>query len=132
MSSQILEERKAYYDILEKTQKGSLNITEWLIWFLGCLNRAIEHSNRITESALEKESFWQGLKNKKVTLNDRQKKILNKLFTGVEGKLTAEKWSKIAKVSPRTALRDIHELISVGVLEQEESGGRSTSYKLKR
>jgi Fic family protein len=132
MSSQILEERKAYYDILEKTQKGSLNITEWLIWFLGCLNRAIERSNRMTESTLEKESFWQGLKNKKITLNDRQKKILNRLFTGFEGKLTAGKWSKIAKVSPRTALRDIDELISVGVLEQEESGGRSTSYRLKR
>jgi Fic family protein len=131
-SSQILEERKAYYDILEKTQKGSLDITEWLVWFLACLNRAIAQSNRITESALEKESFWQGLKNKKITINDRQKKVINKLVTGFEGKLTAEKWAKITKISPRTALRDIDELIKAGVLEQAEGGGRSTSYRLKR
>jgi Fic family protein len=132
MSSQILEERKGYYEVLEKTQAGSLDITEWLIWFLGCLDRAIEQSNRITSSALEKELFWQDLKKKKVSLNDRQKKVLNKLFSGFEGKLTRDKWMKTTKTSSRTALRDIEELIAIGVIEQEEAGGRSTSYRLNK
>ena len=86
MSSQILEERKGYYEVLEKTQAGSLDITEWLTWFLGCLDRAIEQSNQITSSALEKELFWKTLKQRKVSLNDRQTKVLNKLFSGFEGK----------------------------------------------
>jgi Fic family protein len=132
MSSQILEERKGYYEVLEKTQAGSLDITEWLEWFLGCLDRAIEQSNQITSSALEKESFWKTLMQRKVSLNDRQKKVLNRLFSGFEGKLTREKWMKITKASSRTALRDIEELIAVGVIEQEEAGGRSTSYRLVR
>src|SRR5277367_66682 len=132
MSSQILEERKDYYDVLEKTQAGSLDITEWLTWFLGCLDRAIEQSSRISDSALEKELFWQDLKKRNLSLNDRQKKVLNKLFSGFEGKLTRDKWMKITKASSRTALRDIEELTAAGVLEQQEAGGRSTSYRLKR
>lgn len=132
MSSQILEERKGYYEVLEKTQAGSLDITEWLTWFLECLGRAIEQSNQITSSALEKELFWKGLKQRKVSLNDRQTKVLNKLFSGFEGKLTREKWMKMTKASSRTALRDIEELIAIGVIEQEEAGGRSTSYRLTR
>ena len=132
MSSQILEERKGYYDVLEKTQAGSLNITEWLTWFLGCLDRAIEQSSRISDSALEKELFWQDLKKRNLSPNDRQKKVLNKLFSGFEGKLTRDKWMKITKTSSRTALRDIEELIAAGVIEQEEAGGRSTSYRLNR
>jgi len=132
MSSQILEERKGYYDVLEKTQAGSLDITEWLTWFLGCLDRAIEQSSRISDSALEKELFWQDLKKRNLGLNDRQKKVLNKLFSGFEGKLTRDKWMKITKASSRTALRDIEELIAAGVIEQEEAGGRSTSYRLNR
>ena len=132
MSSQILEERKGYYEVLEKTQAGSLDITEWLEWFLGCLDRAFEQSNQITSSALEKESFWKTLTQRKVSLNDRQKKVLNKLFSGFEGKLTRDKWMKLTKASSRTALRDIEELIAVGVIEQEEAGGRSTSYRLVR
>jgi Fic family protein len=132
MSSQILEERKDYYEVLEKTQSGSLDVTEWLTWFLGCLDRAIEQSNQITSSALEKEQFWKALKLRKVSLNDRQTKVLNKLFSGFEGKLTREKWMKMTKASSRTALRDIEELIALGVVEQEEAGGRSTSYRLKR
>ncbi len=131
MSSQILEERKSYYEILEKTQSGSLDITEWLRWFLECLDRAIEHSKAITSSALVKESFWQELKKKNVSLNQRQKKVLNKLLGEFEGKLTREKWMKLTKASSRTALRDINELIELGILEQEEAGGRSTSYRLK-
>ena len=132
MSSQILEERKDYYEIVEKTQAGSLDITEWLTWFLACLDRAIEKSNQITSSALEKELFWKGLKQRKVSLNDRQTKVLNKLFSGFEGKLTRDKWMKLTKASSRTALRDIEELIALGVVGQEEAGGRSTSYRLKK
>jgi Fic family protein len=132
MSSQILEERKGYYEVLEKTQAGSLDITEWLTWFLECLGRAIEQSNQITSSALEKELFWKKLKQRKVSLNDRQTKVLNKLFRGFEGKLTRDKWMKMTKASSRTALRDIEELIALGVIEQEEAGGRSTSYRLKK
>jgi Fic family protein len=132
MSSQILEERKDYYEVLEKTQAASLDITEWLTWFLGCLDRAIEQSNQITSSALEKELFWKSLKQRKVSLNNRQTKVLNKLFSGFEGKLTRDKWMKLTKTSSRTALRDIEELIAIGVIEQEEAGGRSTSYRLTR
>jgi Fic family protein len=132
MSSQILEDRKDYYEVLERTQAGPLDITGWLTWFLGCLDRAIEQSNQITSSALEKELFWKSLKQRKVSLNDRQTKVLNKLFSGFEGKLTRDKWMKITKASSRTALRDIEELIASGVIEQEEAGGRSTSYRLKK
>ncbi len=132
MSSQILEDRKDYYEVLERTQVGPLDITGWLTWFLGCLDRAIEQSNQITSSAVEKELFWNSLKQRKVSLNDRQTKILNRLFSGFEGKLTRDKWMKITKASSRTALRDIEELIALGVIEQEEAGGRSTSYRLKK
>jgi Fic family protein len=132
MSPQILDERKSYYEILEKTQSGSLDITEWLKWFLECLGRAIEHSNQITSGALAKESFWQDLKKKNVSLNLRQKKVLDKLLGGFEGKLTREKWMKLTKASSRTALRDINELIELDILEQEEAGGRSTSYRLEK
>ncbi len=132
MSSQILEERKSYYEVLEKTQSGSLNITEWLTWFLGCLDRAIEQSNQITSSALEKELFWKALKQRNFSLNDRQTKVLNKLSGGFEGKLTRDRWMRLTKASSRTALRDIEELIAIGVIEREEAGGRSTSYRLKK
>src|SRR6266566_4852249 len=101
-------------DVLEKTQAGSLDITEWPTWFLRCLDRAIEQSSRISESALEKEWLWRDLKKRKISLNDRHKKVLNKLFSGFEGKLTRDKWMKITKASSRTALRDIEELITGG------------------
>ncbi len=132
MSSQILEERKDYYEVLERTQAGSLDITEWLTWFLRCLDRAIEQSNQISSIATEKELFWKTLKQRKVSLNDRQTKVLKKLFSGFEGKLTRGKWMKMTNASSRTALRDIEELIAIGVIEQEEAGGRSTSYRLNR
>lgn len=131
MSTQILEERRSYYEILEETQSGSFDITEWLTWFLKCLDRAIEHSNQITSGALAKESFWQELKKKNVSLNARQKKVLNRLLGDFEGKLTREKWMKLTKASSRTALRDIDDLIELEILEQEEAGGRSTTYRLK-
>jgi Fic family protein len=131
MSSQILEERQGYYDILEKTQKGSLDITAWINWFLKCLDRAIENSNQITDSALEKEAFWRRLKKQSIDLNERQEKVVKKLFDGFEGKLTTEKWMKITKASQPTAFRDITDLIEKGVLIQNPEGGRSTSYRLK-
>jgi Fic family protein len=132
MSAQILEERRGYYDVLERTQAGTLDITDWLVWFLECLDRAIEQSNRISTSAFDKDLFWQNLKKRNLSLNDRQKKVLNKLLSGFEGKLTRDKWTKMTKASSRTALRDIEELIDMGVLEQEEAGGRSTSYRLRK
>ena len=132
MSSQILEERRSYYEVLERTQSGSLDITEWLSWFLGCLDRAIAQSSKITNSALEQELFWQNLRARNVILNSRQKKVLNKLLSGFEGRLTRDKWMKLSKTSSRTALRDIEEIIAIGIIEREEAGGRSTSYRLKK
>jgi len=132
MSSQILEERKGYCDVLEKTQVGSFDITGWLTWFLECLDRAIEQSNPISDRALEKELFWQDLKKRKLSLNVQQKKVLNRLFSGFEGKLTRDKWMKITKASSPTALRDIEDLIAAGVIAQEDAGGRSTSYRLNK
>ncbi len=96
------------------------------------VERPIEHSNQITSSALVKESFWLHLKRKNISLNPRQKKVLNKLLGDFEGKLTRKKWMKLTKASSRTALRDINELIELGILEQEEAGGRSTSYRLMK
>jgi Fic family protein len=113
-------------------QSGSVDITEWLGWFLECLRHAIEHSNQITSTTFVKESFWQDLQRKNVSLNQRQKKALNKFLGDFEGKLTREKWMKLTKASSRTALRDIDELIELGILEQEEAGERSTSYRLKK
>jgi Fic family protein len=132
MSAQILEERKNYYEVLEKTQSGSLDITEWLVWFLECLDRAIERSNRISASAIEKELFWKDLKKRGLSLNDRQRMVVNKLLSGFDGKVTRDKWMKLTKTSSRTALRDIEELIGLGILEKEEAGGRSTSYRLAK
>jgi Fic family protein len=130
MSSQIREERKAYYEILESTQKRGMDVTEWLVWFLDCLARAIDKAAELTAGVLAKEAFWRRLKEKATELSERQKKIINRLLDGFEGKLTTEKWAKLAKVSHDTALRDIQDLIRKGILTQEESGGRSTAYRL--
>jgi Fic family protein len=131
MSAQILEERNDYYRALENAQKGTLDITDWLFWFIGCLNRAIEKSEGLTAEAINKESFWRGISERRLAINDRQKKVLNMLFSNFEGKLTTTKWAKITKTSQDTALLDIRALIEAGILEQEAGGGRSTSYKLK-
>ena len=128
MSAQIRIERKEYYDILEKTQHGSTNITEWLLWFLECLNRALVASEEGLSSVVNKARFWDSIKN--LDLNDRQRKMINKLLDGFEGKLTSSKWAKICKCSPDTALRDIQDLMIKGVLEKEPGGGRSTNYSL--
>jgi Fic family protein len=132
MSSQIREERKAYYQILESTQKGGMDVTEWLEWFLDCLGRAIEKANELTAGVLAKEAFWRHLRQKSIEISERQRKIINELLDGFEGKLTTEKWGKLAKISHDTALRDIQDLITKGILKQEESGGRSTAYVLIR
>jgi Fic family protein len=128
MSAQIRIERKAYYEVLEKTQKGSLDITIWIIWFLDCLMEALKSTESILSRVLKKAVFWQ--KHNSALLNERQRLILNKLFDGFEGKLTSSKWAKIAKCSNDTALRDIQDLISKKILKKEEAGGRGSNYKL--
>ena len=128
MSSQIREDRKAYYNILESTQKGGLDITLWLEWYLGCLDRAFDGAETILGRVLQKANFWQT--NRDRTFNDRQTKILNRLLDGFEGKLTSSKWAKLTKCSQDTALRDINDLLAQGVLAKEVGGGRSTNYAL--
>ena len=128
MSAQIQKERKAYYEMLEKTQKGNLDITNWLVWFLSCLNRALSGAEEILNNVLNKARYWAYFTNK--NLNDRQRLMLNKLLDGFEGKLNTSKWAKITKVSADTALRDIQDLETQHILQKEAGGGRSTSYQL--
>jgi len=129
MSAQIRIERKTYYDILEKTQKGGLDITSWLEWFLGCLDRAFDGTEETLASVLRKARFWEA--HADISFNDRQHLMLNKLLDGFEGKLTSSKWAKIAKCSQDTALRDILDLVDHGILAKDPGGGRSTSYSLR-
>lgn len=129
MSAAIAENRKSYYEILERTQKGGLDITEWLIWFLNCLEQAVKKAVQITKRTLQKAAFWDQYR--QLSLNPRQIKILNMLWDGFEGKLQTGKWAKIAKCSTDTALRDIQDLIQKGILIKTEDGGRSTGYELK-
>lgn len=128
LSAQIQKERKAYYQILERTQKQSLDVTEWLAWFLDTLFQAITAAHTTLDQVFNKATFWQRWASK--PLNARQIKLLNRLLDGFEGKLTTSKWAAIAKCSPDTALRDIAELVSLGVLHKTNAGGRSTSYAL--
>jgi len=128
LSNQILEEKKKYYEILQRVQHSSGDITDWLDWFLNCLYRALENTEETLKRVLTKADFWD--KNNETPLNSRQRIMLNKLFEGFEGKLKTSKWAKITKCSADTALRDIKDLIEKGILQQEESGGRSTNYEL--
>lgn len=128
MSAQIRLERKGYYHILEKTQRGDMDITEWLYWFLACLDRALSATDNILTSVLIKARYWKLFSEKHI--NERQKLMLNKLLDGFEGKLNTSKWAKITKTSTDTALRDIQNLVDQGILVKEDSGGRSTSYCL--
>ena len=131
LSAQIQRERKAYYDILERTQKQSLDVTEWLDWFLETLHRAVDQAQHTLDAVLAKTRFWQRwAAPTSAQMNERQVKLLNSLLDGFEGKLTSSKWAVIAKCSPDTALRDITDLLARGVLRKSESGGRSTSYEL--
>jgi len=128
MSAQIRAERKAYYDILEATQKADLDITIWIEWFLCCLDHALDRAEIILSSVLKKASFWET--HAATPLNNRQRMILNRLLNGLEGKLTSSKYAKLAKCSQDTASRDIDDLIKRGILVKDAAGGRSTSYSL--
>jgi Fic family protein len=128
MSAQINAERKAYYDILEATQKGGLDITDWLDWFLGCLDRAFGGAESMLSAVLEKARFWQVHSGER--FNDRQRKILNRLLDGFQGKLTSSKWAVLGKCSQDTASRDMDDLAKRGILTKAPGGGRSTGYFL--
>jgi len=128
MSAQIRAERNDYYEILERTQKGSLDITAWLLWFLGCLDRAFTGAEGVVGNVLRKARFWEQLSGEK--LNERQTKVLNRLLDGFDGKLTSSKWALLTKSSQDTAGRDIDDLVRRGVLMKNPGGGRSTSYSL--
>jgi Fic family protein len=128
MSAQIVKERQAYYDILEATQKGCLDITSWLAWFLGCLDRAVDGAQTTLAALLHKARFWEH--HAGGAFNDRQRRIINRLLDGFEGKLTTSKWAKLVKASQDTALRDIDDLVRHGILTKDAAGGRGTSYSL--
>jgi Fic family protein len=129
MSSQMLAERKQYYEILQKVQHSSGDITAWLFWFLNCLRNALLETESTLKKVVQKTEFWKI--HEHTVINERQRLLLNKLLDGFEGKLKSSKWAKIAKCSPDTALRDIKDLIEKGILQQEEQGGRSTNYELR-
>jgi len=128
MSAQIRRERRAYYDHLEQAQRGTLDITNWMAWFLNCLGHAIDGAQTTLATVLAKARFWDSVAT--ITLNERQRLMLNRLLDGFEGKLTTSKWAKLAKCSQDTATRDIHALVSEGVLKRNTAGGRSTSYSI--
>jgi len=129
LSAQIQRERKAYYDILERTQRGSMDVTDWLAWFLNALHRAVDQAQQSLDAVLVKARFWQHWAT--TPLNERQVKLLNRVLDGFEGRLTSSKWAAIARCSPDTALRDITDLLARCVLRKTAAGGRSTSYELK-
>lgn len=128
MSAQIRQERSAYYDILEQTQRATLDITPWMEWFLGCLDRAITGAQTALGSIMAKAHFWDSLAG--VPLNERQRQVLNRLLNDFEGNLTTSKYAKLAKCSQDTALRDVQNMVEHGILVRNPQGGRSTSYIL--
>jgi Fic family protein len=130
MSAQIRRERADYYDILERTQKATMDITPWMDWFLGCLGRAIEGAQTTLGGVLSKARFWETFGDS--LLNERQRLVVNRLLDGFEGKLTTMKYGKLVKCSHDTALRDIAALVERGILVRSPEGGRSTSYSLAK
>ncbi|MBR4918170.1 MAG: Fic family protein [Bacteroidales bacterium] len=128
MSAQIAKERMVYYNVLEITQKGTLDITDWMIWFLDALDHAIISAQGAIDRTLCKASFWES--RRQTVMNERQNKMVNLLWDGFEGALTSSKWAKICKCSPDTALRDITDLLNKRILVKAPSGGRSTHYVL--
>lgn len=128
LSSQIQRERKDYYAVLERSQKGTLEVTDWLSWFLGTLGRAIASAQSTLDAVLAKTRFWQRWAG--IALNERQVRALNRLLAGLDSKLTSSKWASLAKCSPDTALRDITQLLDLGVLKKSPAGGRSSAYEL--
>ena len=129
MSSQIERERKQYYDSLESSQRGGMDITLWLEWFLGCLDRALENAQENLKAILHKARIWEWI-NQDGPVNERQHAVINRLLDGFEGKLSSSKYAKLGKCSPDTALRDINELVARDILIKEAGGGRSTGYRL--
>ena len=129
MSAQIRQERKAYYDILEHTQKSTLDVTPWMEWFLACLGRSIDGAENTLTAVLAKARFWERVKD--VPLNDRQRSIVNRLLDGFQGNLTSSKYAQLTHCSQDTAHRDILDLLHHGVLHRNPEGGRSTSYSLQ-
>ena len=128
MSSQIRAERNRYYDMLESTQRGDMDITAWLQWFLECLEKAFDRAEETLSTVTGKARFWETIKDH--ALNERQRKVVNRMLDGFEGKLTSSKWAKLTKSSQDTAGRDIDDLVRKGILARGEAGGRSTSYDL--
>ena len=128
LSGQILLERKMYYKMLQKMQLGKGDITEWLDWFLNCLYRSLISTEDALQKVMYKADFWD--KHRETEINARQRFMLNKLLDGFDGKLKTSKWAKMTKCSTDTALRDIKDLIDKGILQQDNSGGRSTNYEL--
>ncbi len=128
MSAQIQKQRESYYNILEKTQKGNMDITPWLTWFLNCLQSAIKLSNQALESTINKHKFWN--KNASKINNERQKFILSILLDGFQGKINTSKWAKLTHCSTDTALRDIQDLVKKGIMVRKDKGGRSTAYEI--
>nr|WP_295774626.1 Fic family protein [Rhodoferax sp.] len=130
LSAQLQRERKDYYDQLEATQKGPLDVTPWLNWFLGCLLRAVQGADATLAGVLDKAQFWQRWAG--TPMNARQTQVLNRVLDGFEGKLSNAKWAALGKCSADTALRDINDLLARGVLCRLEGGGRSTGYVLDK
>lgn len=129
ISHQIVQERKKYYEVLERMQRSDGDITEWMEWFLSCLQNALRDSEEALATVWEKAKFWE--QHAQTPLNGRQCRMLNKLLDGLDGKLSSSKWAKMAKCSQATALRDIEDLIDKGILRKEPDGGRSTHYELQ-
>ena len=128
MSNEMELQQNEYYDILERTQRGDGDITEWLLWFLDCFGKALSSTEDTLSAVLAKSRFWEAHRN--VAVNERQRKIINMQFDGFFGKLTTGKWAKIGKCSTDTALNDIRDLVSKGMLKRNDEGGRSTNYSL--
>jgi len=128
MSAQILRKKKGYYELLENTQKGGLDIIAWISWFLDCLFHSMDHTEDTLSSIFDRNRFWEH--HHATALNNRQRQMIGQLLDGFFGNLTNSKWARMTKSSSDTALRDIQDLIEKGILEKEPSGGRSTSYKL--
>jgi Fic family protein len=128
VSSQIAAERADYYDMLERAQKGTLDVSDWLAWYVGCVMRALERGSVSARGVADRAGFWS--RHAGVPMNERQSKVLRRFLLDFEGNLTAMKWAKLAKCSPDTALRDLNDLIAKGVLRKSVKGGRSTSYEL--
>jgi Fic family protein len=128
LSAQIRRQRAGYYDILERTQRGTMDVTAWLLWFVECLGRAIDGADELVAQVLDKARFWQMHGDK--PFNERQRLVLNRVLDGFQGKLTAKKWSTLAKVSIATAQRDINDLVDQGVLDRGLAGSKNTSYEI--